>query len=51
MWPHVGLLRFEVINTWLQPHTGTRMLIYTPADTETRHRLEQLAELIETNAI
>jgi hypothetical protein len=42
----VGLLRLELNNTWLAPRPGIRMLVYTPADAETRRRLERLAQLI-----
>jgi transcriptional regulator with XRE-family HTH domain len=45
--PLVGMLHFEVINTWLQPGTGTRMLTYVPADAETHKRLGALARIIE----
>ena len=44
--PLVGMLRFEVVNTWLQPRLGTRMLVYTPSDAETRRRLDTLVEMI-----
>jgi transcriptional regulator with XRE-family HTH domain len=43
----VGMLRLDVTNTWLAPRPGTRLLIYTPADTETERRLEKLAALIK----
>ena len=45
--PWVGLLRLEAVSTWLAPHPGLRMLVYTPADAETRRRLEKLATMIE----
>ena len=45
--PHVGMLRFQVVNTWLQPRRGARMLIYTPSDAETSRRLAELAEIIK----
>jgi hypothetical protein len=41
------MLRLDVTNTWLAPRPGTRLLIYTPADTETERRLEKLAALIK----
>jgi transcriptional regulator with XRE-family HTH domain len=43
--PDVGLLKFEVTNTWLAPRSGRRMLVYVPADTETERRVEKLVEL------
>ncbi|MCU1658860.1 MAG: Transcriptional regulator [Pseudonocardiales bacterium] len=42
----VGLLRLKVTNTWLAPRAGARMLLYTPADTDTERRLEKLSALI-----
>lgn len=44
--PHVGMLRFQVVNSWLQPRMGARMLIYTPSDAETSRRLAALAEIV-----
>jgi transcriptional regulator with XRE-family HTH domain len=44
----VGLIRVDVTNTWLGPHQGRRLLVYTPADNESRRRLERLMELIES---
>ncbi len=40
--PHVGLLHFEFTNLWLGPRQGTRLVTYTPADDETRERVERL---------
>jgi transcriptional regulator with XRE-family HTH domain len=41
----VGLIRVDVTNTWLDPHGGRRLLVYTPADAESRRRLERLVDL------
>ena len=43
--PEVGLLKFQVTNTWLAPRAGRRMLIYVPADAETERRVQRLLEL------
>ena len=40
--PHVGLLHFEFTNLWLGPRQSSRLVTYTPADEETRERVEQL---------
>jgi transcriptional regulator with XRE-family HTH domain len=40
--PDVGLLKFDVTNTWLAPSAGRRMLVYVPSDTETEHRMGKL---------
>ncbi len=40
--PHVGLLHFEFTHLWLGPRVSTRMTTYTPADDETRERIERL---------
>ena len=40
--PHVGLLHFEFTNLWLGPKVSTRLVTYTPADDETRERIERL---------
>ena len=40
----LGLLKFEVVNTWLAPRNGRRMLIYVPADPETERRVPGLVE-------
>jgi transcriptional regulator with XRE-family HTH domain len=40
--PHVGLLHVEFTNLWLGPRESTRLVVYTPADEETRERLERL---------
>ena len=45
--PLVGMLRFDVTNTWLQPRHGMRLLMYTPADNETRRRLDRLVQIVE----
>jgi transcriptional regulator with XRE-family HTH domain len=41
--PHVGLLNLDYTNLWFGPRLGTRLVTYTPADAETRTRLEKLA--------
>jgi transcriptional regulator with XRE-family HTH domain len=38
----VGLLRFDLSTTWLAPEVGTRLVVYTPADDDTRARLDRL---------
>jgi transcriptional regulator with XRE-family HTH domain len=48
--PHVGMLRFEAVSTWLNPRPGIRMLVYTPTDTETFRRMEKLVAMFEENA-
>jgi hypothetical protein len=41
----VGLLKFDITNTWLAPRSGHRMMVYVPADAETERRVQQLVEL------
>ncbi|MDH6131696.1 hypothetical protein P3T37_001070 [Kitasatospora sp. MAA4] len=41
--PEVGLLRMDFTNLWLGLRHYTRMVTYTPADPESRERLERLA--------
>ncbi|AKJ13321.1 XRE family transcriptional regulator [Streptomyces incarnatus] len=41
----VGHLRLVHTDLWLDPEPGARMITYTPADEETRERLEQLYDL------
>jgi transcriptional regulator with XRE-family HTH domain len=38
----VGLMRFEVSTTWLGPQLGARLSVMTPADDETRAKLDLL---------
>ncbi|WP_328918995.1 helix-turn-helix transcriptional regulator [Streptomyces jietaisiensis] len=38
----VGLLTLDHTYLWLGPHNGPRLITYTPADEETRARLERL---------
>ncbi|CAM5394934.1 helix-turn-helix domain-containing protein [Streptomyces xanthochromogenes] len=45
---HVGLLRVEHTNLWLGPAAGPRLVMYVPADEETRRRLERLQALTES---
>ncbi|MCQ4082006.1 helix-turn-helix transcriptional regulator [Streptomyces sp. RB6PN25] len=47
---HVGLLNMEHTSMWLQPGAGTRLVIYTPLDDETRERLERLHALAVADA-
>jgi hypothetical protein len=42
----VGLLNLEHTSMWLGPRSGTRMVVYTPLDDETRLRLERLHALV-----
>ncbi|HUD40053.1 MAG TPA: helix-turn-helix transcriptional regulator [Streptosporangiaceae bacterium] len=44
--PLVGELRLDVMNTWLSPHPGTRLHVYSPADETTEQRLHELAAII-----
>ena len=46
--PHVGLLHFDFTTLWLGPREGTRLISYTPADDETRERLERLHQLVRS---
>jgi transcriptional regulator with XRE-family HTH domain len=39
---YVGRLNFQAVSTWLNPRPGVRLLVYTPTDTETVRRMEQL---------
>ncbi|MFG3204906.1 helix-turn-helix transcriptional regulator [Streptomyces sp. NPDC048192] len=39
---HVGRLKLEHTDLWLGPEQGPRLVTYTPADEETRERLERL---------
>ncbi|EST24160.1 helix-turn-helix transcriptional regulator [Streptomyces roseochromogenus] len=41
----VGHLRVEHTDLWLGPDPGARMVTYTPADEESRERLEKLHEM------
>jgi transcriptional regulator with XRE-family HTH domain len=41
----LGLLKFEVTNTWLAPRSGRRMLVYVPSDAETERRVQHLVEV------
>jgi hypothetical protein len=49
--PVVGLLRFDAVSSWLTPRAGARMLVYTPADARSRHRLDELARAMTRPAI
>ncbi|MEU2873537.1 helix-turn-helix transcriptional regulator [Streptomyces olivoreticuli] len=41
----VGLLRLDYTSLWLGPNAGSKLLTYTPADEESRGRLDLLREL------
>jgi transcriptional regulator with XRE-family HTH domain len=41
--PKVGLLRLDSTHYWLGPRPGSRLIVYTPADRDSRERLEKLA--------
>ncbi|MFC1429594.1 helix-turn-helix transcriptional regulator [Streptacidiphilus sp. N1-3] len=43
--PEVGLLHFDFTTLWLGPRESTRLISYTPADEETRERVERLHAL------
>ncbi|MFH8340656.1 helix-turn-helix transcriptional regulator [Streptomyces sp. AM6-12] len=45
--PHVGLLTVEHTDLWLAPETGSRVVMYTPGNEETRERLERLHRLAQ----
>ncbi|EGJ77555.1 putative DNA-binding protein [Streptomyces sp. Tu6071] len=42
---HVGLLTVIHTDLWLGPSHGPRLVTYTPADAETRRRMERLREM------
>ncbi|MER6067356.1 helix-turn-helix transcriptional regulator [Streptomyces sp. NPDC001852] len=42
---HVGHLKLEHTDLWLSPEQGARMVTYTPADEQTRERLERLYDI------
>jgi transcriptional regulator with XRE-family HTH domain len=44
--PLVGMLRLEYTYLWLDPGLGTRITTYTPADTRTAAKLDELARRI-----
>ncbi|WP_241562090.1 helix-turn-helix transcriptional regulator [Streptomyces hoynatensis] len=44
--PLVGLLHLDVVQLWLGPRIGARLLSYVPADEESRARLQQLHALV-----
>ena len=41
----VGLLRLDHTHLWMAPRSGSRLIVYTPADGDTAERLQRLAEL------
>ena len=48
--PEVGLLRLHYTSLWFGQRIGTRLSTYTPADEQTRDRLEQLHALVDARA-
>jgi len=48
--PEVGLLKLEYTYLWLGQRIGTRIITYTPADEETRKRLDRLQQLLDGRA-
>jgi hypothetical protein len=40
------MLLLDFTYLWLDQRIGTRMTVYTPADEETRDKLERLKELV-----
>jgi hypothetical protein len=48
--PLVGELHLDVMNTWLSPHPGTRLHVYSPSDPVTAQRLDELAALISDDS-
>ena len=48
--PDVGLLKLEYTYLWLGQRIGTRIVTYTPADDETRKRLDRLQLLLDERA-
>jgi hypothetical protein len=45
--PIAGLMRFDYTYLWIGQRLGTRIVTYTPADDETRLRLERLHRSLE----
>jgi hypothetical protein len=43
--PEVGVLRLDFTNMWLGVRHGSRLVVYTPEDDETRRRLERLTAM------
>jgi len=39
----VRLLRLDTMHYWLGPRPGARLIVYIPADHDSRDRLEKLA--------
>jgi transcriptional regulator with XRE-family HTH domain len=48
--PTVGLMSFDYTYLWLDQRLRTRIVTYTPADDETRRRLERLQRLLGARA-
>ena len=49
--PYVGLLRLDVTMSRLAPAPGTRLMVYTPSDAQTRRRLDELAAIISAQPV
>ncbi|WP_432588353.1 helix-turn-helix transcriptional regulator [Streptomyces sp. HD1123-B1] len=47
----VGMLRLSATSLWTGPNQGPKLLTYSPADAETRERLERLRELASAPAV
>jgi hypothetical protein len=41
----VGVLHFQVSNTWLAPRSGIRLQVFVPSDAETERRLVKLVSM------
>jgi hypothetical protein len=41
----VGVLHFQVSNTWLAPRSGIRLQVFVPSDAETERRLVKLVSV------
>jgi transcriptional regulator with XRE-family HTH domain len=49
--PEVGMLRMHYTALWFGQRIGTRLSTYTPADEETRERLERLHGLVAARSV
>jgi len=48
--PIVGLMSFDYTYLWLDPRLRTRIVTYTPADDESRKRLDRLQHVLDARA-
>ena len=48
--PTAGLLAFDFTYLWLGPRIGTRIVTYTPANDETRNKLDRLQRSLDARA-